>query len=79
MITKLEQRCDMLSEVVQRHDKGKTSLVDKLLQKTASPFTDEACTWVCTLFDTAVGTSRTLNGEASNKFSVSTRSIRREW
>jgi hypothetical protein len=29
MITKLEQRCDLLSEVVQRHDKGKASLVDK--------------------------------------------------
>jgi len=46
MITKLEQRCDILFEVVQRHEKGKASLVDNLLQKTASPFTDQVATFL---------------------------------
>jgi hypothetical protein len=31
MINKLEQRCDLLSKVVQRQDRGKASLVDNLL------------------------------------------------
>jgi hypothetical protein len=46
MITKLEQRCDLLSEVVNWLDKGKASLVDNLLQKTTSPFTDEVATFI---------------------------------
>jgi hypothetical protein len=41
MINKLEQRCDLLFEVVHRKDRGKASLVDNLLQKPSSPFTDE--------------------------------------
>jgi hypothetical protein len=46
LITKLERRCDILSEVVQRHKKGKASLVDNLLQKTTSPFTDQVATFL---------------------------------
>jgi len=45
MITKLEQRCGILSEVVQQHEKGKASLVDNLLQKTASSFIDQVGTF----------------------------------
>jgi hypothetical protein len=51
MINKLEQRCDMLSKVVQRQDRGKASLVDNLLLpedllKTASPFKDEVANFL---------------------------------
>jgi hypothetical protein len=33
VLSKLEQRCDLLSEEIHQRDKGKTSLVDNLLQK----------------------------------------------
>lgn len=46
MILKLERRCDLLSEMVQRNDKGTSSLVDNLLQKTASPFTNEVANFL---------------------------------
>lgn len=41
MIARLEQRCNVLTAAIQRNDKGKASLVENLLQKTASPFTEE--------------------------------------
>jgi hypothetical protein len=41
MINRLEQKCNVLTAVIQRNDKGKASLVEDLLQKTASPFTEE--------------------------------------
>jgi len=33
--------CDLFSDEIYQRDKGKTSLVYNLLQKTASPFTDQ--------------------------------------
>jgi uncharacterized protein YyaL (SSP411 family) len=41
MINRLEQRCNVLTAAIQRKDKGKASLVEDLLQKTASSFTEE--------------------------------------
>jgi hypothetical protein len=41
MIDKLEQRCDLLSKEIPQRDKGKASLVDNLLQKMVSLFTDQ--------------------------------------
>jgi hypothetical protein len=41
MIARLEQRCNVLTAAIQRNDKGKASLVENLLQKTTSPFTEE--------------------------------------
>jgi hypothetical protein len=41
MISRLKQRCNVLTAAIQRNDKGKASLVKNLLQKTASPFTEE--------------------------------------
>jgi len=41
MIARLEQRCNVLTAPIQRYDKGKASLVENLLQKTTSPFTEE--------------------------------------
>jgi hypothetical protein len=41
MIVKLEQWYDLLSEVVQRQDEGKTSLVDNLLQEIVWRFTNQ--------------------------------------
>jgi hypothetical protein len=41
MIARLEQRCNILTAAIQRNDKGKASLVENLLQKTTSPFTEE--------------------------------------
>jgi hypothetical protein len=41
MINRLEQRCNILTEAIQRNDKWKASLVENLLQKPASPFTEE--------------------------------------
>jgi hypothetical protein len=41
LIAKLEQRCDLLSVVVQQQHKGSTSKVDSLLQRMASSFADE--------------------------------------
>jgi hypothetical protein len=41
MITRLEQRCNVLTTAIERNDKGKASLVENLLQKTTSPFTDD--------------------------------------
>jgi hypothetical protein len=41
MITRLEQRCNVLTAAIERNDKGKASLVENLLQKTTSPFTED--------------------------------------
>jgi hypothetical protein len=41
MIARLEQRCNVLTAAIQRNNKGKASLVENLLQKTTSPFTEE--------------------------------------
>jgi hypothetical protein len=41
MITRLEQRCNVLTAAIEQNDKGKASLVENLLQKTTSPFTDD--------------------------------------
>ncbi|XP_062158607.1 uncharacterized protein LOC133866058 [Alnus glutinosa] len=41
MIARLEQRCNVLTAAIQRNDKGKASLVENLLLKTTSPFTEE--------------------------------------
>lgn len=41
MINQLEQRCNVLTAAIQCNDKGKASLVEDLLQKTASPFIEE--------------------------------------
>jgi hypothetical protein len=41
MIARLERRCNVLTAAIQRSDKGKASLVENLLQKTTSPFTEE--------------------------------------
>lgn len=40
-ITKQEQRCDLLTDVIQQQHQVKASLVDSLFQKIASPFTKE--------------------------------------
>jgi len=40
-ITKQEQRCDLLTDVIQQQHQVKASLVDSLFQKTVSPFTNE--------------------------------------
>jgi hypothetical protein len=41
MIARLEQRCNVLTAAIQRNNKGKASLVENLLQKTTSPFTED--------------------------------------
>jgi hypothetical protein len=41
MITRLEQRCNVLTTAIQRNYKGKASLVKNLLQKTTTPFIEE--------------------------------------
>jgi hypothetical protein len=41
MITRFEQRCNVLTAAIERNDKGKASLVENLLQKTTSPFTED--------------------------------------
>jgi hypothetical protein len=41
MITRLEQRCNVLTAAIERNDKGKASLVENILQKTTSPFTED--------------------------------------
>jgi hypothetical protein len=41
MITRLEQRCNVLTAAIEQNDKGKASLVENLLQKTTSPFTED--------------------------------------
>jgi len=41
MITRLEQRCNVLTAAIEWNDKGKASLVENLLQKTTSPFTED--------------------------------------
>jgi hypothetical protein len=41
MIARLEQICNILTMAIQRNDKGKASLVENLLQKTTSPFTED--------------------------------------
>jgi len=41
MIARLEQRCNVLIAAIQPNDKGKDSLVENLLQKTTSPFTED--------------------------------------
>lgn len=41
MIAQLEQRCNVLTNAIQRNDKGKASLVENLLQKTIFPFTED--------------------------------------
>jgi hypothetical protein len=41
MIARLEQRCNVLTVAIQRNEKGKASLVENLLQKTTSPFTED--------------------------------------
>jgi chromosome segregation ATPase len=41
MIARLKQRCNVLTAAIQQNDKGKASLVENLLQKTTSPFTEE--------------------------------------
>ncbi|XP_062155145.1 uncharacterized protein LOC133863185 [Alnus glutinosa] len=48
MIARLEQRCNVLTAAIQRNDKGKASLVENLLQKTTSPFTEEVAN-ICLL------------------------------
>jgi hypothetical protein len=40
MIVRLEQRCNVLTAAIQRNDKGKASLIENLLQKITSPFTE---------------------------------------
>jgi hypothetical protein len=45
MINRLEQRCNVLTAAIQRNDKGKASLVENLLQKTAFPFTEEVASF----------------------------------
>jgi len=41
MIAQLEQRCNVLTVAIQQTDKGKASLVENILQKTTSPFTED--------------------------------------
>jgi hypothetical protein len=41
MIIRLEQRCNVLTAVIEQNDKGKASLVENLLQKTTSPFIED--------------------------------------
>jgi hypothetical protein len=41
MIAQLEQRCNVLTVAIQQNDKGKASLVENILQKTTSPFTED--------------------------------------
>jgi hypothetical protein len=45
MINWLEQRWNVLTAAIQRNDKGKASLVEDILQKTASPFTKEVASF----------------------------------
>jgi hypothetical protein len=45
MINRLEQRCNVLTAAIQRNNKGKASLVENLLQKTASHFTEEVASF----------------------------------
>jgi len=46
MITRLEQKCNILTEAIQRNDKGKASLVKNLLQKTTLPFTEKVASFL---------------------------------
>jgi hypothetical protein len=46
IINRLEQRCNVLTEAIQRNDKGNASLVENLLQKTTSPFTEEVASFL---------------------------------
>jgi hypothetical protein len=46
MIERLEHKCNVLAEAVKRNDKGKASLVDNLLQRTALPFTDQVANFL---------------------------------
>jgi hypothetical protein len=41
MITRLEQRCNVLTAAIEWNDKGKASLVENLLQKMTSLFTED--------------------------------------
>jgi hypothetical protein len=41
MITRLEQRCNVLTAAIEQNDKVKASLVENLLQKTTSTFTED--------------------------------------